>query len=67
MQEESYKGDCHSGTYGGRSIRKDLRDQQQASQEVLVEKNLPANAGGMGDAGFTWPWVRSLDQEDPLE
>ena len=51
MQEESYKGDCHSGTYGGRSIRKDLRDQQQASQEVLVEKNLPANSGDKRDLG----------------
>ena len=51
MQEESYKGDCHSGTYGGRSIRKDLRDQQQASQEVLVEKNLPANAGDRRETG----------------
>ena len=52
MQGESYKGDCHSATYKGRSIRKDHMTRQWASQVVLVVKNLPANAGDMGDTGF---------------
>ena len=52
MQGESYKGDCHSATYKGRSVRKDPHDRQWASQVELVVKNLPANAGDMGDTGF---------------
>ena len=32
------------------------RIQKGASQMVLLVKNLPANAGDMGDGGF-YPWV----------
>ena len=51
MQEESYKVDCHNAIYKGRNIRKDLWDQQWASQVSLVVKNLLANAGNIGDPG----------------
>ena len=64
MQGESYKGDCHSATYKGRSIRKDHMTRQWASQVVLVVKNLPANAGDMSP-GFD-PWVGKIPLEGKM-